>query len=221
MKPIVIWDMGGILYRYFTQMLIDVGRVQGWPLDLMPLGPTHHVPDPDYYAMDRGEMTEPEYLARCVAMLLKHGIDFDPPTDLDWSDEFRKETWKLIDELHRDGHRQALLTNDATKWLGEEWWNKWDRIHYFEQVVDVKSIGIRKPAPEPYLACIESMQANPSDCVFIDDMHANCEGSEAVGMASIWFDITDPKASLTRLRRYLDVTIPEVVDAGHGCAFDR
>ena len=71
-------------------------------------------------------------------------------------------------------------------------------------MIDVKTIGIRKPAPEPYLACIAAMDAEPADCVFIDDMHTNCEGSEAVGMPTIWFDITNPTESLARLENYLN-----------------
>lgn len=47
------------------------------------------------------------------------------------------------------------------------------------------------------------MDANPEDCLFVDDMRANCIGAEAVGMASFWFDITDPTGSLDRLRAQL------------------
>ena len=204
MKPIVIWDMGGILYRYFTEMIVDHGRAAGWPINEMPLGPTHPVADANYEAMDRGELTEPQYLKLCIDMLATHGIDFYPPSDLDWSDEFRRPTWDTIESLHKRGYRQAVLTNDASKWLGDNWWNTWEQARYFEKMIDVKTIGIRKPAPEPYLACIKAMDAEPADCVFIDDMHTNCEGSEAVGMPAIWFDITNPTESLARLENYLN-----------------
>lgn len=206
MKPIVVWDMGGIMYRYFTEMIIDVGIMNGWPIDQMPLGPTNAVPDPNYVAMDAGQITEPDYLAATVEMLSTHGIQMDPPTDLDWSDELRPTTWQTIGHLHDLGYRQGLLTNDATKWLGEDWWETWDRMRFFDAVIDIKMIGIRKPAPEPYLASAEQLGVDPSACLFVDDMHTNCEGAEAVGMQSLWYDICDPAGSMHRLRQRLGLS---------------
>ena len=75
--------------------------------------------------------------------------------------------------------------------------------HLFESVVDVKTLGVRKPAPEPYLACVEVLDLPPDSCLFVDDMHANCSGAEHVGMRSHWFDITDPEGSAAKLRELL------------------
>ena len=36
--PHVVWDMGGILYRYFTEVMRDRGTERGWPIDNIPLG---------------------------------------------------------------------------------------------------------------------------------------------------------------------------------------
>lgn len=202
-KPIIIWDMGGIFYRYFTEMLVDVGRDRGWPLNQMPLGPTHWVRDAAYEAMDRGEITEPDYLAVVVEMLTAHSIDLYPPADLDWSNEFRPVTWETIEDLSRAGFRQAVLTNDASKWLGDHWWEAWEKAAFFEAMTDAKTVGTRKPAPEPYLACAKAMNATPAQCLFVDDMHVNCEGAEAICMAAQWFDITNPADSMRRLRSRL------------------
>ena len=66
-------------------------------------------------------------------------------------------------------------------------------------------IGIRKPAPEPYLAAAEALAAPPSECLFIDDMPVNCRGAEAVGMDSHLFDILDPEGSIGRLLERLGI----------------
>ena len=200
----IIWDMGGILYRFFAELMVDEGRKRGWPLERLPLGPTGPGPDPDYAAMDRGEISEPEYVVRVTDALARAGITFSPYTDLDFSEGDRPETWAVVEKLHKAGWRQGLLTNDATAWLGERWWETWPYRHLFEAVIDVKTAGVRKPAPEPYLACIEAMQCEPQRCLFIDDMHANCRGAEAVGMQSFWFDITDPQSSLDALVQHLE-----------------
>lgn len=205
MNPAIVWDMGGIMYRYFTEMIIDVGRERGWPVETMPLGPTHPVPDPAYWSMDRGEITEPDYLRAVVDNLASHGIGFDPPADLDWSDELRPEVWTAIERLANDGFRQGLLTNDATVWLGERWWENWGPAKWFDAIVDIATVGIRKPAPEPYLAASRALGVEPGECLFIDDMHCNCTGAEAVGMRSLWFDVTDPAGSIARLYAELGI----------------
>jgi hypothetical protein len=91
--PHVIWDMGGIFYRYFTQLMVDVAEERGWPLDRIPIGPTGQLPDPDYQRMLDGDLDEPDYLVVIRARLEAEGIDFDPPTELVWLGEARAETW--------------------------------------------------------------------------------------------------------------------------------
>ncbi|KAA3628235.1 MAG: HAD family hydrolase [Proteobacteria bacterium] len=199
----VIWDMGGIMYRFFTELMVDVGKERGWPLDRLPLGPTGPGPDPYYAAMDRGEISEPDYVVHIVEALAAESIAFSPYTDLDFSRGERPATWRAIEHLQQAGWKQALLTNDATAWLGERWWESWEHAHLFDAVVDVKSVGVRKPAPEPYLACAEALNRSPQSCLFVDDMRANCAGAEAVGMQSFWFDITDPQTALAALLRRL------------------
>jgi len=184
----VIWDMGGIMYRCFTELMVEVGRAQGWPLERMPMGPTGLVPDPNYEAMDRGEFSEPEYVQRLAAALAKENIAFSPYRDIDFSEGDRPQTWVAIERLQAAGFQQALLTNDASRWLGERWWETWEHRRFFDAVVDVKTIGIRKPAPEPYLACVSALSISAKACLFIDDMHVNCTGAQAVGMQSFWFD---------------------------------
>lgn len=201
----LIWDMGGIMYRFFTELMVDVGKAQNWPLERMPMGPTGPAPDPYYEAMDRGELSEPEYVKRLATVLAKEDIAFSPYRDIDFSTGDRSQTWAAIASLQDAGFRQVVLTNDATRWLGECWWETWVYRRFFEAVVDVKTIGIRKPAPEPYLACARALSVSPEECLFIDDMHVNCTGAEAVGMQSYWFDVTDPDGSLMRLMSRLEL----------------
>lgn len=196
--PHVVWDMGGILYPFFTEMMIDLGRDRGWPLDRLPLGPTGLVEDSDYRRLLEGELDEPDYLPIIQDRLRGEGIEFDPPIDLAGGWQRRESTWAAIARIGDMGHRQAILTNDATRWLGNAWWEKqgWDD---FDAVVDVVQVGVRKPAPEPYLAVARALGVPASECLFVDDLPVNCRGAEAVGMHSLVFDVTDVPGSLNRL----------------------
>ncbi|HYV02034.1 MAG TPA: HAD-IA family hydrolase [Actinomycetota bacterium] len=207
--PHVVWDMGGILYRYFTEVMRDRGAERGWPIDRIPLGPTGDVRDADYERMQDGEIDEADYLALVVARLRAAGIDDDPRGTIDWADQERRETWAAIRTIHRAGHRQAVLTNDASRWLGPNWWETWKPAGWFEAMVDVTTIGERKPAPRPYLAAAEALDADPTECVFVDDMRVNCRGAEAVGMASFWFDVRAPGESVDKLLATLGLSASE------------
>ncbi len=61
------------------------------------------------------------------------------------------------------------------------------------------TVGVRKPAPEPYLAVADALGVPTEECLFVDDLPVNCRGAEAVGMESQLFVVTDTKGSLDRL----------------------
>lgn len=203
--PAVVWDMGGVMYRYFTEVLLDDAAARGVDLDVTPLGPTGPVVDVDYALMDAGEIDEGEYLARVRRRLAATGVAVDPVAAIDWSRQRRTVTWNLIEAIHDSSRPQGMLTNDASKWLGERWWETWPGIHLFDAVIDVVQLGVRKPAPGPYLAAAEALELPPEACLFVDDLRVNCEGAQAVGMASHHVDIRDPEGAIASLAARLGV----------------
>lgn len=213
--PHVVWDMGGIIYRYFTELMVEFGRRSGWPLHRLALGPTGELPDGEYERLLTGEIDEPDYIGMVVDRLRRSGIEFDPVTDLHWNGELRPETMGLIGKLAEMNHRQALLTNDASRWLGPGWWTTWEHAGSFEVMVDVATIGVRKPAPEPYLAVTTALGVEPDECLFVDDLPVNIRGAESVGMEGFLFSVTDPGGSVMRLRKRLDLS-PGPMDPSTG-----
>ncbi len=100
-------------------------------------------------------------------------------------------------------YRQAVLTNDATKFLGEGWRDTWEYAGFFERIVDSLDIGVRKPEVAAYTAAVEILGAQPGRVLFIDDLTANVEGARAAGLQGFRFDTTDPAASVAALRDLL------------------
>jgi len=197
----VIWDMGGIFQRFFTEVIVDEGRRRGWPLDRLPMGPTGVIDDPAYRRLGAGELNEGAYLQLTFDRLHGAGITFDLFGEPDWHAERRPEVWSLIRDLAASPeHRQAILTNDATRWLGPRWWTTWDERHLFDVIVDVSVLGVRKPAAEPFHHVLRKLEAPAGACVFVDDMPVNCEAAAQVGLQPHWFDITRPVGTITRLR---------------------
>jgi FMN phosphatase YigB (HAD superfamily) len=195
--------MGGVMYRYFTELTLDVGGDLGWPVHRIPLGPTGALPDLDYERLRSGEIDEPGYVPRVVARLAEIGVDFDPWRDLSWRGQERARTWETIGKLHEVGHRQVILTNDASRWLGTDWQETWEHARWFDSMIDVATLDHRKPHPEPYLAAAQALSAPPHECLFVDDLPVNCEGAEATGMQSHLFSIADPEGTMIRLEKRL------------------
>ncbi|GIU91130.1 MAG: haloacid dehalogenase [Acidimicrobiia bacterium] len=203
MNRAVVWDMGGVLYRYFTELLVDQARAEGW-LDGLPLGPTGPVPDADYRAMAEGRMDEAEYVRRVQDRLRSVGVDAELYRRFHWETAIRSDVVAMVEELRREDIRQVVLTNDASRWLGPDWRTTWEYSGLFDALVDVAELVARKPDPLPYLEAARAVGCGPRECVFVDDLPVNCRGAEAVGMAAVWFDVSDEVGSLSRLRMLLD-----------------
>jgi putative hydrolase of the HAD superfamily len=60
-----------------------------------------------------------------------------------------------------------------------------DTLRHFDGMVLSYEIGVRKPKPGFYDACIRLAGCAPQECVFIDDLPANVSGAEACGLHGI------------------------------------
>lgn len=194
----VVWDLGGILHPTPFELADELEVDLGLPRGLLPRGPFGPEPDPDYEALDRGEIDEPEYVARSRARLAARGVDIDLRRVIRWDGRDRPE---VVAAMHRIAgrYRMALLTNDATTWLGPGWHRDWYLRDLFEVVMDAAEEGIRKPHPEIYRRIARALDLPPGRCLFVDDLRVNVEGARAVGMEAFRFEVTDPTGSVDRL----------------------
>jgi putative hydrolase of the HAD superfamily len=90
--------------------------------------------------------------------------------------------------------------------------NSWVMDHYteeirglFDDVVISAEVGLHKPKPEIFLLAAERLGADPTDCVFVDDLRENCAGAEAVGMTAVLH--RDAEMTIARLEELLGVEL--------------
>lgn len=96
------------------------------------------------------------------------------------------EMIELMHELKASGLKMALLTNNVREW--EPLWRSMLPVdEIFEEIVDSAFVGCRKPEARIYELTLERIGMRAEDCLFIDDLHPNCEGAEAVGMRAVHF----------------------------------
>lgn len=200
----VIWDMGGILYPTPFELVDQLERAKGWPPGILPRGPFSDSGDPDYDRCSTGELTENEYWRGYQKAAAARGYPIDLKREIDWTGTERPEVMAAIEAL-RPWFRQATLSNDSSEWLGYGWWTTWPYAHLFEQVIDVITLGVRKPHPLTYTTCAERMALEVAECLFVDDMRINIDGAEAVGMPGFYFDHTRVTRSCTNLLELLHI----------------
>jgi putative hydrolase of the HAD superfamily len=110
---------------------------------------------------------------------------------------------ELMAALRIEGYRMALLTNNVREW--EPRWRAMAPIDdIFELVIDSAYVGVRKPDPQIYELTVQRLAVPALECLFVDDLEANCAAARAAGMRAIVY--RDAEQAEMDIRRALDVS---------------
>ncbi|HEV3474026.1 MAG TPA: HAD family phosphatase [Actinomycetota bacterium] len=88
---------------------------------------------------------------------------------------------EAVRTARRRGVRTGLLSNS---W-GVDYYPRDLLAELFEEVVISGEVGMRKPDPEVFRSAAGGLGLPPEACVFVDDIRANVEASERVGMRGV------------------------------------
>ena len=179
---------------------------------------TAEQPDPAWEDLQAGRITERAYWdARADewhesggdepdirAMIAQH---YDPPRP----ELVREQARSLVRDARTAGLRIGILTNDLRAFHSEEWIERIEIVGDMDVVVDGSVEGHLKPAPRLYELLAERLGASYAELVFLDDQRTNIRGAEALGITSVWFDVTDPDTSFAEVRKHLGLP----TEAGH------
>jgi putative hydrolase of the HAD superfamily len=193
----IVCDFGGVLT---TPLLTSFMAIQD-EIGLSPelLGEamralTEEDGENPLYALERGEVTEADFLERLtdgLEPLLGHrphlhrfrevyfeALNPNPPMI------------ELMRELKAGGKRMAMLTNNVREW--EPVWRSMLPVdEIFETVVDSGFVGARKPEARIYEMTLEQLGLPGGACLFVDDLLPNIEGARAAGLAAVHFRDND------------------------------
>jgi putative hydrolase of the HAD superfamily len=104
---------------------------------------------------------------------------------------------ELMRELKGGGLTMAMLTNNVREW--EPLWRSMLPVdEIFGTIVDSAFVGYRKPEARIYELTLERIGLPAEACLFIDDLHLNCEGAEAIGMRAVHFRDNEQAAAEIR-----------------------
>jgi putative hydrolase of the HAD superfamily len=168
-------------------------------------GPFDPSTDPEWRSFQTGEITEREYWeirASAYGMDTKQLMRqfYEPSGD----HLVRDEMVVLIEQYRADGGVVGMLTNDLQAFHGPAWMDGISVIKQFDFIVDGSITGILKPRPEAFQFALEAFgNPDPADVVFVDDQPINIAGGDAMGLTTVWFDVTDVPGSIARIQAAL------------------
>lgn len=145
---------------------------------------------------DRGTMSAADYWNRVAGKFGRRigDGDLDDLVRLDMDSWFtiNAETIALVRALKERGYRLLILSNmniegkecmfgPARVLNGEDW------TALFDDILLSCDLQLLKPEPEIYSACLDKANAEPGECLFIDDIPANVNAARASGMHAFHF----------------------------------
>lgn len=134
---------------------------------------------------DTGRMTPQQFYARAISELnISIGYEdfFFAYRDVFW---LNPPVFELYTRL-QGKYRLVLLSNtDVVRFSFIK--EKFPQILIFDAYVLSFEVGVMKPHPEIYLEALKRAEAEPSACVFIDDMEENVRTAAELGLKTVLY----------------------------------
>jgi epoxide hydrolase-like predicted phosphatase len=181
MNKAVIFDVGGVLTHWGTEMSDDLKAEFGWDDNtyrkfhenyLIPLG--------------KGEITETELWQQATEKL---GIR---PVELEenligraFSESFQsyKDVLDFVEELRAEGQKLAVLSN--TNDVHADITKQKKVFEPFDEVFLSQELGMRKPDPAIYEHVLGKLAIKPEEAIFVDDSSENVSAAASLGIKTV------------------------------------
>jgi epoxide hydrolase-like predicted phosphatase len=155
------------------------------------MGPHHLDTDHQWHRLERGEITMEQCRAITKEMLDAAGMvaTAAPPSSggSTFNFQLNDEMVAFIHDLKSAGLSVGILTNNV-KEFREMWWPLMDFASIFDTIVDSHEVKMRKPNPAIYHLTMDRIGAVPARTAFLDDLRANVDAANAVGMHGVWVE---------------------------------
>ncbi len=205
----IIFDVDGTLARsveFFYEIALEVLALAG-----IPPVPRDRV----YELMRRGvenplvQLFPPDYPD--PADRLKHITDSRMD---EWLRRYHEETQAVpgsveaLHALHGRGFRLGIATSSgrALPFL-----DTWGVRHLFGGIVGREDVKLRKPHPEPVRKCLEHLQLDPHEAVYIGDSPIDIQAGKAAGVLTVGV-LTGTSTDAVMRQEQADYILPSIAE---------
>lgn len=173
----IIFDFGGVMYRYEPDYLLSC--CYDSTEDAAAAKPVIYR---EWHKLDEGTVDYDAYVAETETLLPEHlragarkylynWHRFEPPIE---------QTWALAARLKARGYRIYLLSNAPVTFAADL--DIYPILKIFDGLVVSGPIQMVKPNADIFLHTLEKFGLKAEESLFVDDMEVNCEGARKVGM---------------------------------------
>ena len=157
------------------------------------------------HGYDAGEYPAAEYWRRVLRSLGSRPEQAEEQTLLDWLTardadswmRYRDEVWDLARDARARHVRTAMLTNMSAE-LADRLRRDRPLEAWFDVVIVSAEVHCAKPDPRIYRLCLERLDVDVADVLFVDDRPANVAAAANLGMRTRHFVGDDAVAELRK-----------------------
>jgi putative hydrolase of the HAD superfamily len=195
----VIFDLGGVVFPSPFAAFDDYDRDAGLEAGTVRALVRASSETGAWAALERGELTLPEFCDRLEAEAEAAGFELDAARLMRAvAAGFgpRPAMARAIERIRDAGLRTAALTNNWPRPDDEPAAGHGSALG-FDVVVESAAVGLRKPDPRIYELVLERLGVPARHTVFLDDLGINLKPARALGMTTI--KVTEPATALAEL----------------------
>jgi putative hydrolase of the HAD superfamily len=203
----VLFDFGGVISSSPFEAFAHLEAERGLPADFIRTVNATNPDDNAWAKLERGEVDLETFgsLWSDEARALGHELDGRLVLER-LAGEIRPQMVQAIRSC-RERYKTACLTNNFTRAeaiLSEEVAAVYS---LFDAILESRVLGVRKPDRRFYELACETLDVEPGECVFLDDLGVNLKPARALGMHTI--KVTDPDVALNELGALVGLSLTD------------
>jgi putative hydrolase of the HAD superfamily len=193
----VLFDLGGVVLGSPLHAIARYEEELGIPANFINRVVADTAPHGGWARLERGEISMIEFYEVFEADCRNAGHGISAQTMMEKmaaASEPRQAMLQAISILRSRAFKVAALTNN---WASEDDTGPHPLREHFDVFVESSVEGVRKPDPRIYGLTCDRLAAQPSECIFLDDIGSNLKTARSMGIATI--KVNTPESALQEL----------------------
>lgn len=208
----VLWDFGGV---FTTSPFVAFNRYEaerGLPKDFIRGVNARNPRDNAWAKLERSDVSVDEFatLFEAESGALGHTVSGHDVLGL-LAGNVQPQMVQALKRV-REHYKTACLTNNVRTGKGPGMARSPDVaaqiaeiMTLFDAVVESSKVGVRKPEPRFYELACETLDVEPGEAVFLDDLGINLKPARELGMTTI--KVGDPDVAIAELSEVLGMPL--------------
>lgn len=185
----VIWDFGGVLTTSPFEAFARYEAERGIPADIIRRTNAANHLENAWAKFERAEIDIDTFDALFAAESKALGAEVRGKDVLPLlSGDLRPEMVEALKRIKATCKTGCITNNLPANAIGSHSGRTLyvaEVMALFDQVIESAKIGLRKPDPRIYQMMVETLQVNPNNCVYLDDLGVNLKPAREMGMTTI------------------------------------